>query len=120
MSDTKSVTLRAGEQTSLRFDLQGQRPQPVETTLSIRVPADAKVFLAGSATQSTGSERTFTTTRLTAGQAWENYTVRVVASVNGKSVTQTRTIKLIGGEDQALTFRFAGDKVAATTVAGVR
>ncbi|MCH8042263.1 MAG: TIGR03000 domain-containing protein [Planctomycetes bacterium] len=119
VSDTKTLTLRAGEQASLRFDLP-QQAQRVETTVSIQVPANAKVFLAGSPTKSTGRERTFTTTRLTAGQAWENYTVRVVADVNGQSVTQSRTIKLIGGEDQTLTFRFAEDKLAATTAAGAR
>jgi len=43
-----------------------------------------------------------------------------VANVNGQSVTQNRTIKLVGGQDQTLTFQFTEEKVAATTAAGAR
>ena len=113
VSDTKTVTLRAGQRTSLRFDLQPQQASPIETTVSIRVPSDAKVFLAGHLTKSTGSQRTFTTTKLAAGEAWDNYTIRVEADVNGQRVSQTRTIRLVGVENQSLSFLNSEDKVAA-------
>jgi len=47
------------------------------TRLTLRVPADAKVWIEGQLTDSTGELREFGTKALADGQAWENYEVRV-------------------------------------------
>ena len=57
------------------------------TSLTLRVPADAKVFLAGNATGSTGEVRHFETATLAAGQVWRNYEVKVQAVVDGSERT---------------------------------
>ena len=49
VTQTKTVHLRAGDQVELAFDLRTQ--EPVETALTLHVPSDAKVFLAGNETR---------------------------------------------------------------------
>jgi uncharacterized protein (TIGR03000 family) len=106
---TKTVNLRAGETARLAFDFD----QKVNTKLTVRVPADAKLVLAGSVTKSKGDERNFTTKRLTDGEVWEGY--KVVATVNrdGRDITKAQTIDLKGGEARTLTFDFDQDQVAS-------
>ena len=54
------------------------------------MPADAKVFLAGNESKSTGANREFVTTKLAAGQSWDNYTVRVELMRNGQTISKSR------------------------------
>ena len=89
-------------------------PAPaVKTQLTLRVPAGAKVTLAGVPTKQTGEFRQFTTTKLANGQAWQNYQVVVEMDNNGKMVREERTITLTGGQPQALSIGIAD----ATTLA---
>jgi len=115
VSESKSVSLSAGGDESLAFEAAPAAPivaeEPADddetvTKLTVKVPADAKVTLAGAATKQVGAEREFLTTRLAAGATWEDYTILVEAEVNGEIVTQKRTITLRGGESQALVFDF--------------
>jgi len=78
-----------------------------KTRLTIHVPADAKVTLAGVETKQTGEVRSFSTNRLPAGQIWDDYKVVVETEVNGQPMRQERTIKLTGGQAQDLTMTFA-------------
>ena len=82
---------------------------PAETKLTLSVPADAKVSLAGMPTTQSGAEREYLTTRLAEGESWDAY--RVAVSAGGQ--TQERTITLVGGESQHLVFDFDATKVAA-------
>lgn len=123
---TKQVRLTAGSDELLAFAEPTSAPvvadddesdeeeeaKPV-TKLTLRVPADAQVTLAGAATEQTGAEREFVTTRLQAGATWEDYTVRVETTVEGKPVVQERVITLRGGESQALIFNFSDATLAA-------
>ena len=79
----------------------------VKTQLTLRVPAGAKVTLAGVPTKQTGEVRQFTTTRLANGQAWENYQVVVETERNGQVVREERTITLTGGMPQDLSIGMA-------------
>ena len=112
VTENKSVTLRSGESTVLEFG-QGNAAvassKNIETKLSLSVPADAKVTLAGSPTSQTGEERTFRTSHLADGQAWDDYTVRV--ELDGE--VQERTITLLGGEEQHLSFQFGATQIAS-------
>lgn len=84
----------------------------VKTSLTIRVPADAKITLAGVETKQSGETRQFATTRLAAGQAWDGYKVVVEMNKNGQTLHEERTLKLIGGEAQELSINFDSNNVA--------
>ena len=84
----------------------------VKTSLTLHVPADAKISLAGVDTKQSGETRQFATTRLAAGQTWDNYKVVVEMEKNGRTVHEERTIKLIGGESQELSINFDSTAVA--------
>jgi uncharacterized protein (TIGR03000 family) len=84
----------------------------VKTSLTIHVPADAKISLAGVDTKQSGEVRQFATTRLAAGQTWDGYTVAVEMTKDGQTLREERTIKLIGGKAQELSIDFDGDKLA--------
>lgn len=131
-SDSKEVKLRAGETKEVVFEVADEKSDDAEATepeaavenseetaktttpagedvvtvVRLHVPAHAQVTLAGNATKGTGVIRTFRTKQLKAGQAWKNYTVRVVADVNGKSITQERTIDVSSGSTNELSFNF--------------
>jgi uncharacterized protein (TIGR03000 family) len=72
------------------------------------------VYLSGRETTSAGDVREFTTTKLESGADWKDYTVRVVANVDGREVSKEETITLQGGEDKDLSFDFNSNAVAST------
>ena len=115
IEDSKSVTLQRGERSHLSFTF----PQPqVETVLTVRVPEEARVFLAGRESESTGTARTFRTRALAPGEAWENYHIRVTLERDGKLLHEDRRITLRSGDTMVLNFskiiNTGGPRVAAT------
>ncbi len=106
---TKSATLTAGADVALDFADVAVAQEEVPTKLTLTVPADAKVTLAGAATTQGGAEREFITTKLAVGQTWADYTVKV--ELNGE--VQEKSITLTGGEAQSLAFDFEAGKLAA-------
>jgi uncharacterized protein (TIGR03000 family) len=110
VEQTKTIDLRAGSTSSLAFDFSNATP--VETSLTVRVPADAKVYLAGNATTASGEVRVFKTTGLSTGKGWNGYTIRVEFEKDGKTVTEEKVIDLAAGQSKEITF-FDVDKVAA-------
>jgi uncharacterized protein (TIGR03000 family) len=107
---SETVQLRAGETQSLAFNLN--QPRAVETSLTLHVPQDARVVLAGDATTATGSVRTYKTTTLSPGQAWSDYSIQVSVVRNGQTVTQEKTISLVGGRQESVRFAFGDNQVA--------
>mgnify|MGYP000562329588 CR=1 FL=1 len=85
---------------------------PATTKLTVRVPSDAKVTLAGTPTKQTGEVREFATGRLSAGQTWDNYIVHVEVTRDGKTLAEDRTIMLTGGQAQELSFDLGGTQLA--------
>jgi len=120
VTDTKNVTLTAGEMAGLAFNFEGNQEDPVasgsktKTKVTLHVPADAKVYLSGRETTSTGDVREFATSKLAPGAEWNDYTVKVVANIDGREVSKEQTITLTGGEDRELTFDFGSDAIAST------
>lgn len=109
----ESVKLSAGDRVALSFGA-GEQPELMSATgtkteLKLTVPENAKVFLAGSATDQTGAMRTYATHRLSEGQTWADYTVRVEAEVNGKTEVREETLTVTGGESYELAFDFGND-----------
>jgi uncharacterized protein (TIGR03000 family) len=84
------------------------------------VPADAKVWLAGNATASTGEVRHFETAGLKAGQSWKDYEIRVTAVVNGREQTVSKVIDLAAGDAVELALDPAARTAAAESTAALR
>nr|MCS5616688.1 TIGR03000 domain-containing protein [Pirellulales bacterium] len=109
---TKVVTLSAGERSRVSFETEA--PAVATTSLTLHVPADAKVFLAGNATGSTGEVRHFETATLAAGQVWRNYEVTVQTVVDGSERTISKVIDLAAGDSVELTLDPATAPAEAT------
>ena len=56
--------------------------------------------------------REFVTTKLAAGQSWDNYTVRVELEHNGQKISKSETISLAAGESRELTIDVDAAQVA--------
>jgi uncharacterized protein (TIGR03000 family) len=109
LTETKVAKLSAGAKQQLSFALSGPTVSPeaanLPTSLTLHVPADAKVTLGGNPTNATGSLRVFER-KLAAGQRYDRYRVHVELSHNGKNLTREQTISFLAGERQELTFDF--------------
>lgn len=117
ITDVKEVRLRAGSTERLVFDLPEANEKvasnPAETVLTLVVPEDAQVTLAGNATKVTGNVRTYRTTRLSPGEQWDNYTVRVTVNRDGRELSKEQTISLRGGSEEKLAFEFSDTELAS-------
>lgn len=109
VSETKTVQLTAGNNSSLAFSFNNTAPEhtasapsSVKTSVMLHVPADAKVYLAGQEMKSSGTEREFSTSKLALGGQWDNYQIRVVSQGD----SQEKTINLKAGESRDVSFDF--------------
>ena len=73
--------------------------------INVTVPADAKVFVNGAATTSTGTSRQYVSRGLKPGLNYA-YNFRVEYEVDGKQAVQYQTVKLTAGDNHALAFDF--------------
>ena len=71
--------------------------------LTVRVPQDAKVFVNGSATKSTGTERRYVSRGLKSGESY-TYQVKVEVVRDGKTLEEVKEVKLQTGENASLAF----------------
>ena len=94
---------------------------PVRTaaTVSVSVPANAKIFVNGLATTSIGAERQYVSRGLRAGAKY-SYTVRAEIVRDGKTVTETQTVQLKAGETANLAFSFSGNAEEGTAAGPVK
>jgi uncharacterized protein (TIGR03000 family) len=97
--------------TRANSDIQTAR-QATTTRLTLHVPAEAKVTLAGVETKQDGETRQFSTSRLAPGQTWADYKVVVEVERDGQMLTEERVITLRGGDDQELSIDVDGMQVA--------
>ena len=121
--ETRVVSLTAGEGSRVSFSAAAES-QPIvkkapTTTVTLHVPADAKVWLAGNATGSTGETRQFETTMLAAGQSWKDYEIRVATEVDGREQVVSKVIDLAAGDAVELSIDPTADRasLADTTAA---
>lgn len=118
LTETKKIRLVAGQHTALAFQFAPNADEqladkPVETKLTLKVPAEAKVYLSGRATTSTGEVREFATTKLVPGKSWADYTVVVTYEKDGQLLTQEKNVTIKAGDSSEVTFDFNSDRVAA-------
>ena len=97
VSETKSMKVPAGHSGHLNFGVEQVASVPVKTALILHVPADAKVTLAGAATEAQGEVREFVTTKLPAEATWADYTVRVEVVRDGQTLVQEQKLTLTAG-----------------------
>lgn len=117
VTETKSARVRAGESVAMDFDFsdsselnaQKEEAKPA-TKLTLIVPADAKVFLAGRETKSKGRVREFTTTKLSG--EWADYPIRVEFTQDGDTMVKEEMVSLHVGDAQELRFDFEPAKIA--------
>ncbi len=110
VQQTKTVKVKAGQQHDLVFNFD-VAPAP-ETVLTLHVPEDARVFLAGNEARGTGEVRTFRTTKLADGQSWNDYTVRVLVNRDGTELSKEERITLNAGDSRELKINFDEDQLA--------
>ena len=104
--ETQVVSLSAGTREMISFNAK----QPIDdlvmipavgaapkTSLTLHVPADSKVWLAGNETASTGNVRQFETQNLQDGQTWKGYEIRVVMVEKGNEKMVSKIIDLVAG-----------------------
>jgi len=118
LTEKRHVDLRAGVHETVQLDFadaiarQDAKAEKVETVLSLRVPADAQVKLAGHSTKGEGPVRIFKTRVLADGQQWKDYKIQVSVNRNGHAITKSKVITLGGGEDRNFVFDFSANEVA--------
>jgi uncharacterized protein (TIGR03000 family) len=110
VEETKTAVLRAGQVARLDF---GSQSDDVRTSLTLNVPEDAKVFLSGSPTTSQGEVRRFSTQRISEGEKWQDYVVRVEVERNGHTLSKEQPVTLAGGDQLELDFSFADAELAS-------
>jgi uncharacterized protein (TIGR03000 family) len=101
VKEEKSLVVSAGVEEQLQFAFSDTKAK-IQTSLVLNVPEGAKVTLAGNPTKASGSQRVFHSTQLQLGESWDDYSVEVEFDGNVKR----QSIRLIGGDQLALTFDF--------------
>ncbi len=85
-----------------------------EGTISILVPDGAQVIINGYVTKSSGRVRRYVAQNLKAGLVYP-FTIQVNLAVDGRTLTESRQVKLTGGALEAVVFNF--DKTSVDRVA---
>ncbi len=104
--ENREVVVTGGGEEALEFAFADQ-DSPVETAVTLHVPEDAQVILAGNPTRADGPVRTFRTVRLRPGDVWDDYEVEVRLGDRVKR----QTLRLMAGDQLELSFDF-GDETA--------
>ena len=106
---TKTVALAVGQRETVSFTAEAKppleeiKPAATPTNLTLRVPANAKVWLQGRLTTTAGTVREFETESLRDGESWDDYDITVVSEIHGRPWTITRRVTLTAGHDLDLT-----------------
>jgi uncharacterized protein (TIGR03000 family) len=80
--------------------------------LTVSVPTDAKVFINGKSTNSTGERRQYTSTGLQPAAVYE-YRVRAEFVRDGKPISEEKTVQLTAGQTSSLAYSAAPNAQAA-------
>jgi uncharacterized protein (TIGR03000 family) len=80
--------------------------------LTVRVPAEAEIFVDGVATKQAGSTRKFVSPPLTAGQDF-TYELTARWTENGREVVQTRRVNVTAGDRRVVDFTQADTETIA-------
>jgi len=84
----------------------GRAPSSGSVLLTVSVPADAKVFINGQSTSSTGERRQYESSGLQPVAVY-GYRVRVEFVRDGKPISEEKTVQLTAGQAGSLAFSAA-------------
>lgn len=84
--------------------------------LTVNVPADARIFVDGNPTTSTGPVRHFHSPPLAPGRNY-TYTLEARWNDNGHAVTQTQKVDVAAGSNRSLTFQAPHESATQTSKA---
>jgi len=113
VTESRTLVLTAGSREEVAFALLSP-DKPVETALTLNVPADAEITLAGNNTKAEGETRTFKTMQLKPGQVWDDYEIIVKYRAGDELVTKREKIRLIAGDNIELSIGFnTKDRIAS-------
>jgi uncharacterized protein (TIGR03000 family) len=93
---------------NVRPRVSSSQPASDSALLMVSVPADAKVFVNGRPTKSTGESRHYTSTGLQPA-AFYPYQVRAEFIRGGKLVSEEKTVQLTAGQTSSLAFSAASE-----------
>jgi uncharacterized protein (TIGR03000 family) len=91
------------------------KPAAAPATITVSLPADAKLFVDDAATTSTSETRTFTSPELNAGKDY-HYTIKAEIVRQGQKLTASERVTVRAGEETKVSFtqvQFAADSVVA-------
>jgi uncharacterized protein (TIGR03000 family) len=109
-SATKQVIVRGGHRTVVDFG--GPAANTVSSSVTVNLPAKAKLFVDGVATPATGGTHTFRTPELTRGKTYI-YQFRAEVEREGKTEAETREVTFKGGEPVVVDFAEAAVRTAS-------
>jgi uncharacterized protein (TIGR03000 family) len=115
VTEEKSVRLIAGQTASLSFSESEEevaKDDETLTKLTVRLPADARLYLAGHETKASGEVREFSTSKLSAGAEWTSYAIRAVVNRDGHEEVREQTVTLAAGESREISINFDAPQVA--------
>jgi uncharacterized protein (TIGR03000 family) len=119
VTEEKTVRLIAGQTSSLSFTDGAKQVQTADsgetdtrTTLKVRIPADAKLYLAGHETKAIGEVREFSTNKLPAGSQWATYDIRAIVNRDGHEEVREQTVSLKAGQTREIAINFDTPQVA--------
>lgn len=112
--ESKSVQLAAGQTANIDFtgESASTAANNARTTLIVRLPEDAKLYLAGKEMKATGAVREFSTSKLANGSQWNTYAIRAIVERDGRQEVREETVSLKAGEAREVTINFDNAQVA--------
>jgi uncharacterized protein (TIGR03000 family) len=93
----------------------GAASSPTRATIIVKLPVDARLSAEGRTLKLTGTERTFVSPDLPTGQEF-NYTFRIEYDRDGRTLSESQSIKVQAGKVSTLEF---GDRVLKSDAAPV-
>jgi uncharacterized protein (TIGR03000 family) len=78
---------------------------PAPATIVVSLPADAKLIVDDTVTQSTSATRVFTSPALEAGKEY-HYTLTAELVVDGKAVTVAKQVAVHAGDETSVSLQF--------------
>ncbi len=83
--------------------------------MTLRVPSEAKVVLAGNETKTEGELRTYRTKGLKDGESWDDY--KIIVTYKGQ--TKEKTIRLMAGDQLEMAIGFDDVQESKDSIASI-
>ncbi len=91
---------------------KGKAEVEAPATIVVSLPADARLSIDGNATTSTSERRTFDTPALPTAEQFQ-YTLRAEIVRDGRTIVETQTVNVRGGQETVVPFNFSSSGVAS-------